>query len=61
MKISVVFSDGTSGAVSSNELETMIKSKRIMAFRRYGEWVRVDFDPTRGEGGNYDGPERRGK
>jgi hypothetical protein len=59
MKISVVFSDGTSGAVSSAELETMIKSKRIMAFRRYGEWVRVDFDPVRGQGGEYDGPERR--
>jgi hypothetical protein len=48
MKISVVFSDGTSGAVSSTELESMIRSKRIMAFRRYGEWVRVDFDPVRG-------------
>jgi hypothetical protein len=59
MKISVYFADGSSGAVSSTELEVMIKSKRILSFRRYGEWVRVDYDTLRGRGGNYDGPERR--
>jgi len=30
MKISVFFVDGSSGAVSAEELETLIKSKRIM-------------------------------
>jgi hypothetical protein len=59
VKIYVYFADGTSGAVSSSELEEMIKSKRIYAFRRYGEWVRVDYDSLRGQGGEYVGPERR--
>jgi hypothetical protein len=59
MKIPVYFSDGSSGVVSSTELEVMIKSKRILAFRRYGEWVRVNDDAIRGSGGNYIGPERR--
>jgi hypothetical protein len=57
--IYVYFADGTSGAVSSSELEEMIKSKRIYAFRRYGEWARVDYDSIRGQGGHYDGIERR--
>jgi len=61
MKISVFFVDGSSGAVSAEELETLIKSKRIMSFRRYGKWVRVDNDPVRGQGGKYEGPERRGE
>ena len=61
MKISVFFVDGSSGAVSAEELETLIKSKRIMSFRRYGKWVRVDYDPVRGQGGNYEGPDRRGE
>ena len=60
MKISVFYVDGSSGAVRAEELETLIKSKRIMTFRRYGEWVRVDYDPVRGQGGDYKGPDRRG-
>lgn len=59
MKISVFYSDGTSGAVGASELETLIKSRRIIGFRRYGEWVRVGYDPVRGQGGQYHGPERR--
>ena len=59
MRISVFFVDGSSGAVRAEELETLIKSKRIESFRRYGEWVRVDSDPVRGQGGNYEGPDRR--
>ena len=57
--IMVYFADGTSGSIGRSELETMIKSKRILAFRRYGEWVRLDYDSIRGKGGHYDGPERR--
>jgi hypothetical protein len=57
--IYVYFADGTSGAVSPSEIETMIKSKRIYAFRRYGKWVRLDYDSIRGQGGHYNGPERR--
>jgi hypothetical protein len=60
MKISVFFVDGSSGAVCADELETLIKSTRIMSFRRHGEWVRVEYDPVRGQGGNYKGPDRRG-
>lgn len=61
MKIPVIFIDGTPGVVGDDELESFIQKRRILSFRRSGEWVRVAKDPLRGASGKkaYDGKDRR--
>lgn len=59
MNIQVIYFDNTPGLVRAERLEELIKTRRIMAFRRTGCWVRVGRDPVRGCGGKYSGPDRR--
>jgi hypothetical protein len=60
IKISVIYVNGQRGMVSAEELESLIKARKIVSFRRSSGWVRVAFDQIRGEGsGDYSGPDRR--
>jgi hypothetical protein len=62
MKIPVIFIDGTPGAVSAEELDSYLQKRRILSFRRSGEWVRAtDKDALRGASGKktYAGKNRR--
>ena len=61
MLIPVLFSDDSSGMVKPEELEELIRNHKIISFRRSEGWVRIGFDPVRGDGGDYKGLERRGK
>ncbi len=61
MKILVKFNNERTTAVRTEELEELIQSGQIFAFRRNeDEWVTIGVDPIRGMGGRYRGPERRG-
>jgi hypothetical protein len=48
--------------VSGNWLDTLIVGDEITHFYRPAEkrWISIKFDPVRGTGGLYQGPERRG-
>lgn len=62
MMIPVIYYDGHPGKVKAEELDEMIRRRVIVAFRRSNEWVRVGLDCRyRGTGGNYRGPDRRGR
>ncbi len=62
MAILVQYSDKTFDAVPNNDLDALIASRRVIAFRRSGGWVDVSVGPLRGQGAQhqYGGPERRG-
>jgi hypothetical protein len=60
MQIPVLFSDNSAGQASPEILDELIRNRKIISFRRSGGWIRIGFDPVRGDGGNYNGPERRG-
>ncbi len=62
MKIPVIFADQRRGVVRADELQELIRLRKVACFQRGGnDWVKVGVDPTRGTGGrNYRGPERRG-
>jgi len=58
--IQVIYqSDKRFGAVHKFRLESLIESGQLFAFRRANEWVIIENDPVRGDGGGYSGPERR--
>jgi hypothetical protein len=57
--IKVIFIDNTAGVVKSSSLEQFIDAGKIVAFRRSEGWAKVGRDPMRGNGGRYEGPERR--
>jgi hypothetical protein len=59
MYINVIYFDETPGIVDAGKLDELIESRRIIAFRRSSGWVRVSRDPVRGNGGRYNGPDRR--
>ena len=60
IKIPVVYVNGQRGMVSRDELNMLIKARKIISFRRSSGWVRVAFNQLRGEGdGDYSGPDRR--
>jgi hypothetical protein len=61
MLIPVIYFDNFPGKVDSEDLDEMIRRRLIMAFRRSDEWVRVGNCRSRGAGGTYKGPDRRGK
>ena len=48
--------------VFSERIDTLIKGDEITHFYRPAEkrWISIKFDPVRGSGGLYQGPERRG-
>jgi hypothetical protein len=58
-KIPVVFRDNHHDIVSGNELDRLLETGKIKAFRRSTGWVVIGRDTIRGNGGNYIGPERR--
>jgi hypothetical protein len=47
MMIRVIYLDGSTGTVTADELDTLIREKDIVAFCRSGEWARVSSDPLR--------------
>ena len=57
MKIMVIYQDGSSGAVASDELDTLLGEESVMAFRRSDEWVMVGAasvrDPARTQGSSW--------
>jgi len=61
MGILVQYMDKTFGAVSNNDLDTLIDSKKIIGFRRSGGWVDVSIGPLRRQDSpqQYLGEERR--
>jgi hypothetical protein len=59
LKIQVIFFDNSYGLAESESLDELIKTRRIIAFRRSSGWARVGHDPVRERDGNYAGPERR--
>ena len=59
MLIPVIFSDNSPGQVKPEELDELIRNRKIISFRRSDGWVRIGFDSVRGDGGTYKGPERR--
>ena len=61
MAILVRYKDETMGYIPSYELNNLLDSNRILAFRRSSGWVQLGKDPLRGQGcnGAYRGPERR--
>jgi hypothetical protein len=60
MKIKVQFSVDDVGTVDARELGRLIADNEILAFERFGGWVKIGVDPIRGDSGtSYDGPERR--
>ncbi|KAF0219314.1 MAG: hypothetical protein FD174_2013 [Geobacteraceae bacterium] len=60
--ILVVYDDNTFDKVNYYRLDFLIKTGRVVKFRRSdGRWVSVADDPVRGDGGVYSGPDRRRK
>ncbi|MBT0664449.1 hypothetical protein KI809_09060 [Geobacter pelophilus] len=60
MKIPVLYVNGQRAMVDDEELDMLIRARKIVSFRRSSGWVRVDFDQLRGQGGgDYSGPDRR--
>jgi hypothetical protein len=60
IKIPVIYVNGQRGIVNADELEALIRARKIISFRRSSGWVRVAFDLIRGDGGgDYSGPDRR--
>jgi hypothetical protein len=60
LKIPVIYVNGQRGIVDAEDIEILIKARKIVSFRRSSGWVRVAFDLIRGEEvGEYSGPDRR--
>jgi hypothetical protein len=59
MLIPVIFSENSAGLAKPQQLDELMRNRKIICFRRSDAWVRVGLDPVRGDGGNYKGPERR--
>jgi hypothetical protein len=57
--IKVIYIDNSAGLVKSSTLEQLIVKGKLVAFRRSDGWAKVGRDPMRGNGGRYEGPERR--
>lgn len=57
--IKVIYIDNSAGVVNSSTLEHLIAKGNLVAFRRSDGWAKVGRDPIRGNGGIYEGPERR--
>ena len=59
MDMQVMCSNNRSVVIDSNLLEEMISVNKIKMFMRSDGWAMVGIAHTRGEGGNYAGPDRR--
>ena len=60
MIMQVMYQNNKESRIDSNFLDQMIELNKIKMFMRSDGWVKVGMDRTRGTGGVYDGPERRG-
>ena len=49
--IPVLFNDNHYKVVSGNELDQLLTTGRVKAFRRSTEWDLIGHDPLRGKGG----------
>ena len=60
--IPVLFNNNHYKLVSGNELDQLLPTGRVKAFRRSTGWALIGHDPLRGKGGKFGkfkGPERR--
>ncbi len=60
--IPVLFNNNKYKLVSCNELDQLLATGRVKAFRRSTGWALIGHDPLRGKGGKFGkfgGPERR--
>jgi len=57
MKVMVIYQDGSMGAVSSHELDELLRKRAVLAFRRSDEWAMVGVasvrDPVRARGSSW--------
>ena len=57
MNISVIYQDGSTGAVNNDELDELILEKAVLAFRRSDGWAMVGVasvrDPVRAQGSSW--------
>ena len=60
MNMKVVFTDNKNGEIDSALLSEMIGSDKIRMFKRSDGWATVGISHLRGDGGDYEGVERRG-
>jgi hypothetical protein len=59
MQIEVIYRDYQVEQVDNNQLDELIESGAIIAFRRSSGLVLIGMDPTRKMTSSYHGPERR--
>lgn len=57
--VKVMYHDNTFDMVAPRHLAQLIVSRGIKKFRRSDGWVTIGVDPIRGQGGTYNGPDRR--
>ena len=60
MNIQVMYSDSRTGQIDTSLLDNMLSEHNIKMFRRSDGWVTVGEAHIRGEGGMYEGVDRRG-
>ena len=57
MKISVIYQDGSTGAVNDDELDELLQDKAVLAFRRLDGWAMVGIasvrNPVRAQGSSW--------
>ena len=59
MMIRVLYRDKKYDMIKHSLFDKLMPSGKIEQFRRGDGWITIGKDPTRGQGGVYDGPERR--
>jgi hypothetical protein len=59
MIIRVIYNDLLTAKVQDFNIDRLIHENKILGFFRSDGYVRIDDDPLRGTGGNYQGAERR--
>ena len=60
MNMQVMYQDNKIGQIDSALLNSMLDARKIKMFMRSDGWVMVGVAHMRGEGGPYEGVERRG-
>jgi len=61
MHVWIMYQNGNFDIVKSFLLEDLISSNKIKKFLRSEGWITVGVNTIRGQGGYYEGPERRAK
>jgi len=60
MNVKVMYMDDQIGEIDKTLLDELIADEKIKMFKRLDDWAVVGVDHTRGLGGLYGGPDRRG-